>query len=210
VYTGATPLIGGSNVQSVNNSYTNVGVGVGGADLTVQQTEVIKFGSVGNRSEGDSFSRLTTLNDDVRFVLTATTVKSIVSGPVEIKSSRTTTVPVNITNRQTGTPYLVYPLSSTATGQTIVIDYTFIQPDNSITRMGKITVIVNGSNIPTIKEEFTYTGNNDGFVYFVPDTSSIYTGYNTLATVQNGAIVLKYRCDINFTGSLTYTYTVRQ
>ena len=205
VYSGATTYVGGPNVRSVNNTYKNVGNSDSG---NIQLTEVIRFESPGNKSSGDTFSRLADINAPT-FSITSATVQPLINGSVSLVSN-TTVVPINLTSRQSGQTYLVYPMATTSTGLTIVIDYSFVQPDTGVCRLGKITVAMDSANNPTVRDDYSYTGSNDGFLYFVSDVSSIYPGYNSLATVKNGAIVLQLRCDINFAGSLTYSYTVRQ
>jgi hypothetical protein len=205
IYSGTTIYPGGPNVQSINNTYKNVGNSSNG---NTQITEVIRFESPGSRSDGDTFSRLTDINA-LTFSITSATVQPLVSGSVSLVS-KTTVIPVNITTRLAGQTYLIYPMASTSTGLTMIIDYGFVQPDTGVRRLGKLTVAMDSSNTPTVRDEYSFTGPNDGFLYFVAEPTSQYPGYNTLATVQNGAIVLQLRCDINFTGYLTYSYTVRQ
>ena len=203
IFSGITPYQTGPNVRSVNNIFKTVG-NTGNA----QTSEIITFGSAGNVSEGDTFSRIAEINSPT--FSSTSSVKSVINGPALIAAKNPITIPVSITNRQSGIQYLVYPLANTTTGQTIVIDYIFTQPFTGVSRMGKLTVITNGLNNPLVRDEYNFVGPNDGFIYFVSDASSIYTGYNALATIQNNAIVLKYRSDINYPGTLTFTYTVKQ
>lgn len=190
LYAGATTT--GSNITSIDNTYENVGNGGSVQGDLSQATDVITFTTSGNTSQGDKFSRLAIVNST-----TATSIKPIINGPATFNSQVSAIVPINGTNTS---PYSVlrYPWSTSTIGQTIIVDYTLVFPNDLVTRRGQLKVLVDATT-PVVRDEFSYVGLNDGNVTFsasVDQTRNVVSVGVVHGTGPNG--------------TLTYTYTVRQ
>lgn len=189
VYVGSTTT--GSNVSSIDNTYINVGNDGNPQGDIYQATDVIRFTSPGNSSQGDTFSRLSYLNGST--FTTSTIVKSIINGPTVFTSKVATPVTFNGQGVYTA---VKYPLSTSTVGQSIIIDYTLVKSD-TVTRQGRLTVLV--ATDPIIRDEFSYSGNNDGYITFTASVDQLHNIINIIMNHSAGSA-----------GTLSYTYTVRQ
>jgi hypothetical protein len=206
VWAGSTSTSVITDINSINNFYYDIGNNNQGDSATSGLTEVIKFGSFGNYSEGDTFERLeriigvTTKNSYIGAVNTSTTrAKSIVSGPVTIKSKS----PIVFDFSPGITPMFGYPLVTTAyssnqPNQTVTIDYTLIKPTGSVVRRGKLEVIVTGGTA-TIRDDYTFTGTDTLPVNFVVRVWTAPINLLIILTNTSGPA-----------GNVTYTFSARQ
>ena len=197
IYVGSN-VTGNSVIKSSNNAFINVGGGYGNTQSNLTQaTEVIKFGSFGNSSSNDNFSRLEAINTSS--VSAYANIKPIVSGPVVINSKNSKPVVVNGTgNFNIFTwPRSTYTITNIISpGQTINLNYTLSKPSQGIIRHGVLETVINGSNA-TITDSFTYTGPTDGDTTFSVDLS------------RSDAAIIKAN-NLGSNGVLTYTVNVRQ
>ena len=197
IYAGANNRTDGSNISSVDNYFENVGNGYNNPQGDLAQiTEIVAFGSTGNSSENDKFSRLNAINSATLFS-TTTQVKPIVTGPVLLKfnSPKTVLITSSATPINPGT-ILVYPIStSVGNNQIIDVDYTVYRPATGVTRRGKVNLLVTTATT-AIKDDFTYIGSNDGDIKF---RAILYSGKQVRLEVTGGG-----------NATITYTYTVRQ
>ena len=203
VYAGSTSTTVKTDINSINNYYYDVGNNNQGDASTGTVTEVIRFGSFGNYSEGDTFERLEKINnpqyrDDYVNTLTAR-LRSVISGPVTIKSKS----PMMFDFSAGQNPMFGYPLStstysSNQPNQTISIDYTLIKPTGGVVRRGKLEVIVTGGTA-TVRDDYTFTGTDTLPVTF---TARVWTApINLLIILTNTS---------GPAGTITYTFSARQ
>lgn len=209
IYAGSTSTQFATDINSANNYFFDVGNNNQGDTPGFQLTEIIRFDSYGNSSEGDTFERLEkmiNLGTRASYISPASTsttrAKSIVSGPAVIKSKSPQVF--NFTSGVgNGNPILGFPLSdfafsSTLPGQIITINYTLVKSTGSVVRRGTVEVVVNG-NTATVKDEYTYTGTDVAPVYF---TAAV------LPSPTN--LVIVYTNTSGPNGTIFYTFTVRQ
>jgi hypothetical protein len=206
VWAGSTSTTVKTDINSINNFYYDVGNNNQGDAPTYQLTEVIRFGSFGNYSEGDTFERLerlngvATRNSYIGSVNTSTTRAGLaVSGPATIKSKS----PIIIDFSPGLTPMFGYPLSTTSyssnqPNQTISIDYTLIKPTGSVVRRGQLEVIVSGGTA-TVRDDYTFTGTDALPVNFVAQVWPAPINLLIIATNTSGPA-----------GNITYTFSARQ
>jgi hypothetical protein len=207
IYAGSTSTQFATDINSLDNYFYDVGNNNRGDAPQFQLTEVIRFSSYGNHSEGDTFERLEkminlgTRADYIAPVNTSTTrAKSIISGPAVIKSKSPQVF--NFTSGiGTGNPILGFPLNSftyglTQPGQIITIDYTLLR--GSVVRRGTVEVIVNGTTT-TIRDDYTFSGTDTDPVFF---TASVLPGPTNL--------VIVYTNTAGSSGTIFYTFSVRQ
>ena len=206
VWAGSTSTLVTTDINSINNFYYDVGNNNQGDAPTYQLTEVIRFGSFGNYSEGDTFERLERLNGAgtrnsyIGSVNTSTTRAGlVVSGPATIKSKS----PIVFDFSPGLTPMFGYPLSTTAyssnqPNQTISIDYTLIKPTGSVVRRGQLEVIVSGGTA-TVRDDYTFTGTDTLPVNFVARVLAAPINLLIISTNTSGPA-----------GNITYTVSVRQ
>jgi hypothetical protein len=206
VWAGSTSTTVKTDINSVNNFYYDVGNNNQGDSTATSITEVIRFGSFGNYSEGDTFERLEKINNPVsreRYIgaafFTATRLLSVVSGPVTIKSKS----PIVFDFSPGLNPMFGYPLSTTAyssnqPNQTISIDYTLIKPTGGVVRRGKLEVIVSGGTA-TVRDDYTFTGTDTLPVNFVAQVWLAPINLLIISTNTSGPA-----------GNITYTFSARQ
>jgi hypothetical protein len=217
IYAGSTSTSFATDINSVNNYFNDVGNINQGDSPNFQVTEVIKFGSYGNNSQGDTFERLekminiSTKND---YILSSSTqgsnpitqAKPIVSGPavITVKSPQVSTFSSGIGR---GNPIFGFPLSdftfnSLASGQVITVNYTVVQQATNLVRRGTLEIVVRGINSSvdsTITDKYTYTGIETAPIFFT--TEAIPSPANILVVYLNTA---------GSAGTIFYTFTVRQ
>ena len=206
VWAGSTSTLVTTDINSINNFYYDVGNNNQGDSPSYQLTEVIRFGSFGNYSEGDTFERLerlngvSTRNSYIGSVNTSTTRAGlVVRGPATIKSKS----PIVFDFSPGLTPMFGYPLSTTAyssnqPNQTISIDYTLIKPTGSVVRRGQLEVIVSGGTA-TVRDDYTFTGTDTLPVNFVAQVWSAPINLLIISTNTSGPA-----------GNITYTFSARQ
>lgn len=203
IYVGSTSTVNYSDINSVDNYFYRVG-NLGQGDGTSNQVhEVIRFGTFGNYSSGDTFDRLNKLNLGSTYLApnsTATT-KSVVSGPVTLTSKGP--LVYNIIGESI-TPIFVFPrstyqYSTNAANQIITIDYTINKPDVSLIRKGTLDIIVSGT---TSSLTDSYSTNNVIEGEKITFLSEVSTSRNLVIVKQNNQSSAK--------GNIIYTYTVRQ
>lgn len=200
VYAGSTSTLVATDINSINNYYYDVGNNNQGDSPTSQLTEVIRFGSFGNYSKGDTFERLERINAGasresyIGSGNTSTTrVKLIVAGPTTIESKSPQTFDFSTgANSMFG-----YPLSGTGTNQVINIDYILTKPTGTVVRRGRVEIIVNGTNA-TVRDDYTFTGTDTLPVSF---TATAWPISNLLVVYANTS---------GTGGNITYTFSVRQ
>lgn len=194
IYAGANNRTDGSNIDSINNYFEDVGNGGPQGDLA-QSTEIITYRSSGNSSENDTFFRLDAINSST--FTTTTQVKPIILGPILLKSNSPKSVSVNgsYTANSPGSVF-VYPVSTATISQNIDMDYTVYRPNTGVIRRGKVNLLVTTSTT-AIKDDFTYIGSNDGDIKFL---GKLYSGKQIRIGVISGGQP----------ATITYTYTVRQ
>jgi hypothetical protein len=206
VYAGSTSTSIASDINSVNNFYYDVGNNNQGDNENYQLTEVIRFGSFGNYSEGDTFERLERListdfrNEYIGAANTSTTRAGlIVRGPVTIKSK--SPIVFNFSSGQN--PMFGYPLnpiiySGSQANQTVTIDYTLVKPTGSVVRRGKLEVVVTGGTA-SVRDDYTFSGTDSLPVTF---TARVWQApINLLIIVTNTS---------GPAGNITYTFSARQ
>ena len=206
VWAGSTGTTIKTDIGSINNFYYDVGNNNQGDTPTYHLTEVVRFGSFGNYSEGDTFERLERLNgvstrsSYIGSVNTSTTRAGLaVSGPATIKSKS----PIVFDFFPGLTPMFGYPLSTTAyssnqPNQTISIDYTLIKPSGSVVRRGQLEVIVSGGTA-IVRDDYTFTGTDTLPVNFVAQVWSAPINLLIISTNTSGPA-----------GNITYTFSARQ
>jgi hypothetical protein len=206
VWAGSTSTTVKTDINSVNNFYYDVGNNNQGDFTGTSITEVIRFGSFGNYSEGDTFERLeringvATRNSYIGTVNTSTTrALSVISGPVTIKSKS----PIVFDFSPGLNPMFGFPLNTTTYGsnqpnQTVTIDYTLIKPTGGVVRRGKLEVIVIGETA-TIRDDYTFTGTDTLPVNFVARVWTAPINLLIILTNTSGPA-----------GNITYTFSARQ
>lgn len=200
IVSGSTSTTVISDINSVNNYYYDVGNNQLGDSPTTQATEIIKFSSFGNYSEGDTFDRLTVINASTFYLSdtnAAVVVRPLVAGPVALKSKTPIvyTVPRSNFSR---IEMFGYPRNA-GVGQSISINYTLTKTNNGVNRQGVLDIMVNGT-VATVKDNFTYTGVNDGGINFFAEVK----------TTKN-LVVVYYNQQTNPPGGIiTYTFNARQ
>jgi hypothetical protein len=206
VYAGSTSTLVTTDINSVNNFYYDVGNNNQGDSATTSTTEVIRFGSFGNYSQGDTFERLermngvTTRNSYIGTVNTSTTrAQSIVSGPATIKSK--SPIAFNFSpglNPMFGFPLNTFTYNNSTPNQTVTIDYTLVKPTGNVVRRGSIEVIVTGG-IARIRDDYTFTGNDALPVAFTVRVLQAPVNLVIVSTNTSGP-----------GGTVTYTFSARQ
>jgi hypothetical protein len=206
VWAGSTSTSVTTDINSVNNFYYDVGNNNLGDSTATSITEVIRFGSFGNYSEGDTFERLERINavatreSYIGTINTSTTrVLSAISGPVTIKSKS----PIVFDFSPGLNPMFGYPLSTTAyssnqLNQTVTIDYTLIKPTGGVVRKGKLEVIVTDGTA-TVRDDYTFTGTDTLPVNFVARVWRAPINLLIILTNTSGPA-----------GNVTYTFSARQ
>jgi hypothetical protein len=206
VYAGSTSTLVTTDINSVNNFYYDVGNNNQGDSATTSTTEVIRFGSFGNYSEGDTFERLeringvATRNSYIGTVNTSTTrAQSIVSGPATIKSKSPIVFDFSPgLNPMFGFPLSTFSYNNSTPNQTVNIDYTLVKPTGNVVRRGSIEVIVTGG-IARIRDDYTFTGNDALPVAFTVRVLQAPVNLVIVSTNTSGP-----------SGTVTYTFSVRQ
>jgi hypothetical protein len=206
VYAGSTSTLVTTDINSVNNFYYDVGNNNQGDSATTSTTEVIRFGSFGNYSEGDTFERLermngvATRNSYIGTVNTSTVrVQSIVSGPATIKSKSPIVFDFSPgLNPMFGFPLNTFAYKNFTPNQTITIDYTLVKPTGNVVRRGKIEVIVTGG-VARIRDDYTFTGNDALPVAFTVRVLQAPVNLVIVSTNTSGP-----------SGTVTYTFSARQ
>jgi hypothetical protein len=206
VYAGSTSTLVTTDINSVNNFYYDVGNNNQGDSATTSTTEVIRFGSFGNYSQGDTFERLeringvTTRNSYIGTVNTSTTrVQSIVSGPATIKSKSPIVFDFSPgLNPMFGFPLSTFTYNNSTPNQTVTIDYTLVKPTGNVVRRGSIEVIVTGG-IARIRDDYTFTGNDALPVAFTVRVLQAPVNLLIVSTNTSGPA-----------GTVTYTFSARQ
>lgn len=199
-------LVAGTSTQYTNhilseNIYTNVGnnssyATPGLGDIGGQVTSILFFGTSGNVSDYDTFSRVSEVNatsTDVSFVLP-------VYGHVSLVDNRVTTTVIN-SGIADGTVVKV-----AHTGDTTNVKAQYQITTSGISRWGELTLVCSNNTlvnslIPNIQlipitDNYSYFGDND--------TGIVFAGtYNTITN----AIEIRYT---NNTASGTLTYQINQ
>ena len=202
VYAGSSSTSVISDINSVNNYYYNVGNDGEGDTTLAQQTEVIYFAGFGNYSDGDTFDRLTKVSSNVRFVTSASTVRSLVHGPVSLKTK--TTQVYNITGSGSGFPFVwiprsQYQYSTNSFNQLLTIEYTVNKPNISLIRRGTLEIMVSGTTA-TVKDTYTSSEQTEG------DKMT----FSAQVDPSRNLVVVYLSNQSVYLGSIFYTYTVRQ
>lgn len=200
VYAGSTSTLFATDINSVNNYYYDVGNNNQGDSPTYQLTEVIKFGSFGNYSEGDTFERLERINAGgtresyIGSGSTSTTrAMSIIDGPVTIKSKSPQTF-----NFSTGVNSMFgYPLG-TSLNQVVNIEYTLIKATGAVVRRGKLAIIVDGTTA-TVRDDYTFTG-----------TDTLPVSFSATVWPSPVNLLIIYTNTSGPSGNITYTFSARQ
>jgi hypothetical protein len=206
VYAGSTSTLVTTDINSVNNFYYDVGNNNQGDSATTSTTEVIRFGSFGNYSEGDTFERLeringvSTRNSYIGTVNTSTVrAQSIVSGPATIKSKSPIVFDFSPgLNPMFGFPLSTFTYKNSTPNQTITIDYTLVKPTGNVVRRGKIEVVVTGG-VARIRDDYTFTGNDALPVAFTVRVLQAPVNLVIISTNTSGP-----------SGTVTYTFSARQ
>lgn len=199
VLAGSTSTLFATDINSVNNYYYDVGNNNQGDLPTYHLTEVIKFGSFGNYSSGDTFERLDRLNGEgtresyIGSASTSTTrAKAIIDGPVTIKSKS----PQKFDYSVGLSPMFGYPI--TGSNQTISVEYTLTKAVGSVVRRGQLEIIISGASA-TVRDDYTFTGSDPLPVSF--DAVVWPTPINLL---------IIYTTTSGPSGNITYTFSARQ
>jgi hypothetical protein len=206
VYAGSTSTLVTTDINSVNNFYYDIGNNNQGDSATTSTTEVIRFGSFGNYSEGDTFERLeringvSTRNSYIGTVNTSTVrAQSIVSGPATIKSKSPIVFDFSPgLNPMFGFPLSTFTYKNSTPNQTITIDYTLVKPTGNVVRRGKIEVVVTGG-VARIRDDYTFTGNDALPVAFTVRVLQAPVNLVIVSTNTSGP-----------SGTVTYTFSARQ
>jgi hypothetical protein len=205
---GSTSTNYASDINSVNNYFFNVGNNGRGDTTSTQVTEVIKFNSFGNYSHGDTFDRVRVINTGTTYGLIPATAKSLVDGPVSLRSKGTLVRNIVGIGSQSDIVF-VYPRSSFQYGtnpinQLITIEYTINKPTRSLVRRGTLEILVTGT---TAQVKDTYTGTVEEF-----DGNGLPSGAVFTAVVNSTKnLVIVYINNLSgTTGNILFTYTVRQ
>jgi hypothetical protein len=202
IYAGSTSTSYATDINSVDNYFYNVGNNGLGDTTSTQAVEVIYFGSFGNYSNGDTFDRLTKVNASRAYITGASSVKSLIKGPVSLKTKSPSVY--NITGSGAGLQMFWYPrstyqYSTNAANQLFTIEYTINKPTISLIRRGTLEIMVSGTSA-TIKDTYTASEQTEGdkvtFSAQVDPTRNLVIVY-----VSNQSVYL---------GNILYTYTVRQ
>lgn len=205
---GSTSTTYVTDINSTDNYFYNVGNFNRGDSTATMVTEIIKFNSFGNYSRGDTFDRLRAISSGTSYLTYTgpTTVKSIISGPVEL----TTKGPQVYNILGSGiNQFFVYPRSTFSyTGtlgganpanQIISMDYTINKPQIPLIRKGTLDVIVSASSA-TVKDSYTTSiEETSGGVVFTAEVNTV----TNLVKVTLGN-------NSTFNGNVIYTYSVRQ
>ena len=216
IYAGSTSTAFATDINSKNNYFSDVGNLSRGDAPEFQHTEVIRFGSYGNNSEGDTFERLeqminiSTKGDYIISSNTGTTrAKAIVSGPAVI-----TPKSPQVFNFSSGTgrgnPLLGFPLSdfrfgALTSGQTVTVNYTIIRSADNLVRRGTLNIIVIGTSA-TVTEEYTFTGTEVGTIFFTAEVLPARDPSNNPST----NLLIVYLRTAGASGTIFYTFSVRQ
>ena len=199
-------LVAGTSTEYTNhilseNIYTNVGndssyASPGLGDIGGQVTNVLYFGTSGNVSDYDTFSRVSEVNStstDVTFVLP-------VYGHVSLVDNRVTTTTINSATAD-GTVVKV-----AHTGDTTNVKVQYQITTAGISRWGELTLVCSGNTltsslIPNVQlipvtDNYSYFGSNDTGIVFVGT-------YNIITN----AIAIRYTGN---TSSGTLTYQINQ
>ena len=199
VYAGSTSTSVATDINSIDNYYYDVGNNNQGDLPTYQLTEVIKFGAVGNYSNGDTFERLERINSAgtrenyIGSGSTSTTrANLIINGPATIKSKSPQSFDFSIGVN----PMFGYPTSTT--DQIISIEYTLTKTVGSVVRRGRLEIIVNGTTA-TIRDDYTFTGSDPLPVSFNATVWPAPVNMLVISTNTSGP-----------SGKITYTFSARQ
>jgi len=216
IYAGSTSTAFATDINSKNNYFFDVGNLSRGDARQFQHTEVIRFGSYGNNSEGDTFDRLekminiSTKGDYIISSNTGTTrAKAIVSGPAVI-----TPKSPQVYNFSSGTgrgnPLFGFPLSdfrfgALTSGQTVTVNYTIVRSADNLVRRGTLKIIVIGTSA-TVTEEYTFTGTEVGTIFFTAEVLPARDPFNNPST----NLLIVYLRTAGASGTIFYTFSVRQ
>lgn len=202
IYAGSTSTSYVTDINSVDNYFYNIGNNGLGDTTSTQAVEVIYFGSFGNYSDGDTFDRLTKVNASRNYITSASSVQSLIKGPVSLKTKSPSLY--NITGSGSGLQMFWYPrstyqYSTNAANQLFTIEYTINKPAISLIRRGILEIMVSGT-VATVKDTYTASEQTEGdkvtFSAQVDPTRNLVIVY-----VSNQSVYL---------GNILYTYTVRQ
>ena len=202
IYEGSTSTNYPTDINSVNNWFYNVGCNQQGDSTSTQVTEVITFNSFGNSSIGDSFDRLTKLNSSNEYITNASSVKSVIKGPVLFKTK--TSLVYEIPGTGTGFPWFSFPRSTFQYGsnvynQIITIEYTINKPAIGLIRRGEVEITVSGTTA-LVKDNFSTNNQAEGSAIGI--TATVDTTKNLVTVyISNSSAYL---------GNILYSYNVRQ
>lgn len=166
-------ITGKSYVQSLSNSYTDVGIGYNNSlgDLS-QSTEVITYKTFANVSDNDTFNRLTVLNSQPLTAFSGS-IKPLISGPITYKPDYEINF-VSVGNLATA-QVLAFPrevfIAGARTNSTQIIEAKYVITRNdAYVREGNLVLTINNSSGNfTLTDNFTSVGNSDGNVAFITD-----------------------------------------
>jgi hypothetical protein len=216
IYAGSTSTAFATDINSKNNYFFNVGNLSRGDEPEFQHTEIIRFNSYGNNSEGDTFERLekminiSTKGDYIiSSNLGTTRAKAIVRGPAVI-----TPKSPQVFNFSSGTgrgnPLFGFPLSdftfgAIPSGQTVTVNYTIVRSADNLVRRGTLKILVIGTSA-TVTEEYTFTGTEVGPISF---TAEVFPARD-LSENESTNLLIVYLRTAGASGTIFYTFSVRQ
>ena len=202
IYAGSTSTSYASDINSVDNYFYNVG-NLGRGDTTgTQQTEVIYFASFGNYSNGDTFDRMTKISASRTYVTSASSVQSLVKGPVSLQTK--TPLVYNITGSGSGLQMFWYPrstfqYSTNLANQLVTVEYTINKPSISLIRRGTLEIMVSGTSA-TVKDTYTASEQTEG------DKVT----FSAQVDPSRNLVIVYVSNQSSYLGNILYTYTVRQ
>lgn len=213
IFGGSTSTTYATDINSTNNYFHNVGNFGRGDTTSTMVTEVIRFNSFGNYSNGDTFDRLRAINSGTSFLTMGgpsviSTVKPIISGPVELttKNPEVYNISGSGVNQFFALPRSTFSyqggtsvVTPNPANQVITMDYTINKPAISLIRKGTLDVIVSSTST-TVRDSYTSS---------VEETSGGVVFAAEVSTVTN-LVKVTLRNNSSVNGNIIYTYTVRQ
>lgn len=202
ILAGSTSTSVSQDVNSSDNYFYNVGNNGRGDSTSTQVTEIIRFNSYGNYSNGDTFDRIQKINSGTTFLLGTSQSVSLVRGPVTLINKTPAIFNLNFTGTgfpMFGFPRNLYQFGTTLPNQVITIDYTINKPEIALIRQGTLEIMVSGANA-IIKDDYTASE---------PVEGNRIT-FDAEVDIAKNLVIIFVANQSGFLGNISYTYTVRQ